>query len=72
MAAHHGADVPAPADSGVTNSVGLQQDNGQEQKKSKYGQFGNTVSLIACVLISYSAFSQICWKDGSQCGRWRW
>ena len=42
MAAHHGSDVPTP--SGV-NSVGLAQDEaGQEQKKNKFGKYGNTVS----------------------------
>jgi hypothetical protein len=40
-AAHHGNDAP-PAN-GEVNSIGLQQDPGQAQKKSKYGKFGNTV-----------------------------
>ena len=43
MAAHHGADKPAPAGSGAVNSVGLQEAPGQEQKKSKFGKYGNTV-----------------------------
>jgi len=59
MAAHHGADVPAPADSGVTNSVGLQQDNGQEQKKSKYGQFGNTMAHSAAGGVGFGAGAAI-------------
>lgn len=46
MAAHQGRDVPPPP-GGATNSVGLQQDPGQEQKKSKYGKYGNTVRSSA-------------------------
>ena len=41
-AALHGTDVPPPNGAGV-NSVGLQQASGQAEKKSKYGNLGNTV-----------------------------
>jgi hypothetical protein len=41
--AHHGTDLPPPPGGGAVNSVGLQQDPDQE-KKGKYGKFGNTVS----------------------------
>lgn len=44
-AALHGIDVPPPA-TGATNSVGLQEAPGQEQKKSKYSKYGNTVSTV--------------------------
>lgn len=44
-AAHHGADRPPPTGSGATNSVGLQEAEGQDQKKSKFGKYGNTVSV---------------------------
>jgi hypothetical protein len=47
-AAHHGKDTP-PAN-GEVNSIGLQQDPGQAQKKGKYGKFGNTVCLISSIL----------------------
>ncbi|KAF7307430.1 Myosin IE [Mycena indigotica] len=47
MAAHHGRDAPPPqniAPTGPTNSIGLQQDvQGQQEKKSKYGKYGETV-----------------------------
>lgn len=42
-AAYQGVDAPPPAASGGVNSVGLQQEAGQEQKKGKFGKFGNTV-----------------------------
>lgn len=41
-AAYHGMNAPPAPGEGV-NSIGLQQADGQEQKKSKYGKFGNTV-----------------------------
>ncbi|TRM63356.1 hypothetical protein BD626DRAFT_496399 [Schizophyllum amplum] len=37
---------PAPG-AGSVNSVGLQQDAGQEQKKSKFGKYGNTMAHSA-------------------------
>jgi hypothetical protein len=43
-AAHHGADAPPPPGGAGVNSVGLQQDPGTEEKKSKFGKYGNTVS----------------------------
>ena len=55
MAAHHGADAPPAANSGAVNSVGLQQDAGQETKKSKYGKLGNTVSRT-CVSMFWTAY----------------
>lgn len=45
-AAHHGADKPPPSGAGAVNSVGLQEADGQDKKKSKYGKYGNTVSRI--------------------------
>lgn len=44
-AAHHGADKPPPPGTGVVNSVGLQEAAGQDKKKSKYGKYGETVSV---------------------------
>ena len=46
-AAYAGVDQPPPAQAPVAapvNSVGLQQDPGQEKKKSKFGKLGGTVS----------------------------
>ena len=48
-AAHHGADKPPPPGTGQVNSVGLQEAPGQDQKKSKYGKYGNTVCLSCSV-----------------------
>ncbi|THH14267.1 hypothetical protein EW146_g6041 [Bondarzewia mesenterica] len=46
MAAHHGVDLPPPAN-GSTNSIGLQQAQGQEEKKAKYGALKNTMAHSA-------------------------
>lgn len=43
-AAFHGNDAPPPAQIAPTNSVGLQQAPGQDQKKTRLGQLGNRVS----------------------------
>lgn len=48
-AAYAGVDQPPPAQAPVVapvNSVGLQQDPGQEKKKSKFGKLGGTVSVM--------------------------
>ena len=55
MAAHHGADLPPAPGQGV-NSVGLQQVAGQEQKKSKFGKLGNTVSKFSSTLLLFSMY----------------
>lgn len=43
-AAHHGTDKPPPP---AVNSLGLQEAEGQDKKKSKYGKLGNTVSVLS-------------------------
>ncbi|KAL0571389.1 hypothetical protein V5O48_010577 [Marasmius crinis-equi] len=45
-AAHATANQPPPSGAG-TNSVGLQQDPGQEKKKNKFGKYGNTMAHSA-------------------------
>ncbi|KAI0073689.1 SH3-domain-containing protein, partial [Panus rudis PR-1116 ss-1] len=53
-AAYHGADVPPPAGGG--NSVGLQHDAGEhEKKKSKYGKLGNTMATSAAGGVGFGA-----------------
>lgn len=44
-AAYSGASSPPPPGTG-TNAVGLQQDPGQEAKKSKFGKYGDTVRIF--------------------------
>ncbi|KAG6905603.1 hypothetical protein DXG01_001727 [Tephrocybe rancida] len=44
-AALHGRDIPPPAGAG-TNSVGLQEKPGTEEKKGKFGKYKETVSFI--------------------------
>lgn len=67
-AAYQGMNAPPAPGQGV-NSVGLQQADGQEQKKSKYGKFGNTVtSFLFCYDLLYSHSI----KDGPFCSRWCW
>ncbi|KAG7441905.1 uncharacterized protein BT62DRAFT_996866 [Guyanagaster necrorhizus] len=46
MATHSSANAPPPPGAG-TNSVGLQQDAGQDGKKSKFGKYGNTMAHSA-------------------------
>ncbi|KZT29957.1 SH3-domain-containing protein [Neolentinus lepideus HHB14362 ss-1] len=58
MAAHHGADLPPPSSVG-TNSVGLQQDAKQEQKKSKFGKYGNTMAHSAAGGVGFGAGAAI-------------
>jgi len=55
MAAHHGADAPPPPLTMTTNSVGLQEAEGQEQKKSKFGQYGNTIAHSAAGGLGFGA-----------------
>ncbi|KAJ7056560.1 SH3 domain-containing protein [Mycena amicta] len=62
MAAHHGRDVPPPmmAPAAPTNSIGLQQDvAGQEQKKKKYGKYGDTMAHSAASGVGFGAGSAI-------------
>ncbi|KAF9453483.1 SH3-domain-containing protein, partial [Macrolepiota fuliginosa MF-IS2] len=53
-AAHHGTDKP-PAAGGPTNSIGLQEAPGQEEKKSKYGALGNTMAHSAAGGVGFGA-----------------
>ncbi|KAG6840835.1 hypothetical protein C0991_004058 [Blastosporella zonata] len=45
-AAMHGTDLPPPSGAG-TNSVGLQEQGGEEKKKSKFGKYGDTMAHSA-------------------------
>ncbi|KAJ7583607.1 SH3 domain-containing protein [Mycena floridula] len=58
MAAHSSATAPPPPGVG-TNSVGLQQDPGQEQKKSKYGKYGDTMAHSAAGGVGFGAGAAI-------------
>ncbi|KAK0461543.1 SH3-domain-containing protein [Armillaria novae-zelandiae] len=58
MAAHSGANAPPPSGAG-TNSVGLQQDPGQDGKKSKYGKYGNTMAHSAAGGVGFGAGAAI-------------
>ncbi|KAG6892365.1 hypothetical protein C0992_000756, partial [Termitomyces sp. T32_za158] len=53
-AAHHGEDVPPPPGQGV-NSIGLQEKNGTEEKKSKFGKYGNTMAHSAAGGVGFGA-----------------
>ncbi|KLO08783.1 SH3-domain-containing protein [Schizopora paradoxa] len=57
-AALHGTDVPPPVN-GATNSVGLQEAPGQEQKKSKFGKYGNTMAHSAAGGVGFGAGAAI-------------
>lgn len=73
-AALHGSDLPPQAGQGV-NSLGLQEKEGTEEKKNKFGKYGNTVrhvfrnntdlALMACDPIDSSFCGWRCWV-------WRW
>lgn len=65
-AAYHGATSAAPAPQPVpvvvppprgqgTNAIGLQEDAGQDAKKSKYGKFGNTMAHSAAGGVGFGA-----------------
>ena len=59
-AAYQGMDSPPPADQGV-NSIGLQEKEGTEAKKDKYGQYKHTVKDF-CVCFPtelYSFYAQL-------------
>ncbi|EJD06664.1 SH3-domain-containing protein [Fomitiporia mediterranea MF3/22] len=58
-AAHHGADKPPPPGSAQVNSVGLQEADGQDKKKSKYGKYGNTMAHSAAGGVGFGAGSAI-------------
>ncbi|THH11011.1 hypothetical protein EW145_g925 [Phellinidium pouzarii] len=54
-AAHHGADKPPPPGSTAVNSVGLQEADGQHNKKSKFGKYGNTMAHSAAGGIGFGS-----------------
>jgi hypothetical protein len=57
MAAHHGADTPPQP--GAVNSLGLQEAPGQEQKKNKFGKYGNTMAHSAAGGVGFGAGAAI-------------
>ncbi|OJA16479.1 hypothetical protein AZE42_06873 [Rhizopogon vesiculosus] len=57
-AALHGTDKPPATGAGV-NSVGLQEASGQEEKKSKYGKYGNTMAHSAAGGVGFGAGAAI-------------
>ncbi|KAF8896516.1 hypothetical protein BD779DRAFT_1668288 [Infundibulicybe gibba] len=59
-AAYHGSQSTAPPPPGQgVNNVGLQEDPGQEKKKSKYGKFGNTMAHSAAGGVGFGAGAAI-------------
>ncbi|KAG7441915.1 SH3-domain-containing protein [Guyanagaster necrorhizus] len=58
MAAYSSANAPPPPGAG-TNSVGLQQDAGQDGKKSKFGKYGNTMAHSAAGGVGFGAGAAI-------------
>ncbi|KAF8920123.1 SH3 domain-containing protein [Mucidula mucida] len=56
MASHSNA--PPPPGAG-TNTVGLQQEGGQDQKKSKFGKYGNTMAHSAAGGVGFGAGAAI-------------
>ncbi|KAF4613907.1 hypothetical protein D9613_007853 [Agrocybe pediades] len=57
-AALHGTNVPPPPGQG-TNSIGLQEKPGTEEKKDKYGQYKNTLAHSAVGGVGFGAGSAI-------------
>ncbi|KAF5367156.1 hypothetical protein D9758_004008 [Tetrapyrgos nigripes] len=57
-AVHSSANAPPPPGAGV-NSSGLQQDPGQDAKKSKYGKYGNTMAHSAAGGVGFGAGAAI-------------
>ncbi|KAJ4479926.1 SH3 domain-containing protein [Lentinula aciculospora] len=57
-AAHQSANAPPPPGAGV-NNVGLQEDAGQDKKKSKYGKYGNTMAHSAAGGVGFGAGAAI-------------
>ncbi|KAH8117763.1 SH3-domain-containing protein [Phellopilus nigrolimitatus] len=58
-AAHHGADRPPPPGTRQVNSLGLQEAEGQDKKKSKYGKLGNTMANSAAGGVGFGAGAAI-------------
>jgi len=59
-AAHQSVNAPPPNVQPMVNNVGLQSDTaGQEQKKSKYGKYGNTMAHSAAGGVGFGAGSAI-------------
>ncbi|KAG6861230.1 hypothetical protein C0995_002351 [Termitomyces sp. Mi166 len=57
-AVHHGRDVPPPPGQGV-NSIGLQEKSGKEEKKSKFGKYGDTMAQSAAGGVGFGAGAAI-------------
>ncbi|KAG6916089.1 hypothetical protein DXG01_008518 [Tephrocybe rancida] len=57
-AALHGTNVPPPAGEG-TNSVGLQEKPGKEEKKGKFGKYGDTMAQSAAGGVGFGAGAAI-------------
>ena len=73
-AAYHGLAAPPPPGQGV-NNVGLQEKEGTEAKKDKFGQYKSTVTKISLFTFPTKAYSFLrqaralcCWR----CRFWRW
>jgi len=58
-AAYHGVDKPPPSEAGAVNSVGLQEGPGTEEKKSKFGKYGNTMAHSAAGGVRFGAGAAI-------------
>ena len=54
-AAYQGMDSPPPAAQGV-NSIGLQEKEGTEAKKDRFGQYKSTVKDLTCLLSNQALF----------------
>ncbi|KAG5635482.1 hypothetical protein H0H81_011086 [Sphagnurus paluster] len=70
-AAMHGVNAPPPVGAGV-NTVGLQEAPGTEEKKSKYGKYGETVCVGIGILVFKTPSECVFILDGAFCGRWCW